>query len=849
MNEATESQIINPIPPESDGSLLVPADSSDKTDEFRHLKENEHFSAFLNRIAEYATARSNSPAQWERRRKTVKLRKYLCGEYYGIFDKSRGWINGKDEGDGIYFNPQTATFLHSLLATLVKTKPIKRCAARDTDSVEKREAARVAETILKTDDEQIFTPKRQQREWLWNLLCAGENYRLTYFNPNKTGCGVSEEVFEPQMIAGGDKAYYCAICSGNIADESGRCAGCKNPQMDSFETLGTTISIKQGKKYKQIGDVDWDSPDALEMTVIGETDDISEALVVMRDRIIPRCVLEDALDTNNLPETDFPDALHYKQLFDQNDSFENSSSAPEFQPLHYQEFWIAPAVYTSYKFPQDTLTRSGQKIPKGTRAKDIFPEGLYFSRVKMRICQLFPQKARDAWTHTVNAIGEGFHGQGEWDLAEMQDQLTEAHSMKMNSMLLDSTQPLTIREGYVDTENFENKFGLIVPVSQDYPLEHKLENLMSRVQSAKPPSEAFAIGEEIRGAMQSRVGAMSNSGSDMPDAQAIQNTATGYQLYYEHTLGRRAPALQLYAQMEVEQAYQKLEMRQKYWCKKMYAGAARDTGDAAVDWFIKSNIRQDFLITVVPDSWMPQTDAQKKLNFESLMNLMGEILIAKGDPAILDELMRKANEIYGAEIDFNDLQKDQTEAQLRLDKLKEVGEFVENRLGEMTIDPMTGAINPDALMLAFTQTAEILRLAHPAAEDGFDIFSGLPLDVMFDTHAEFTESYSDWLKSAQGRAASQFIRSLVRALADYHIQAESYRQMKLARYQMITQAPQLEAEMMANEVMNEQQAPQAEAAEQKQAETRAVDLEEAERDRMHEREMKQMETEARKSAA
>lgn len=790
-NTATNSQVITPLPPEIDGAALAPVDR--EANNTSRLTESAEFATFLNKIADYAYAQSNSPAMWDRRRKTVQLRKYILGYYYGIFDKELGWKTVSS--DGIYFDPATPTFIDTLVASLTKSKPKKQCFARQDDLLDKREAAKVAEKLLDLDDEHLNTPKRGQREWKWNLLAGGETYRLTYYNASKTGCGIQEEVYEPVVSQGGEMVKFCPLCGGS-GEEA--CEKCGNPQLDIVQRRASKMTVKKGSRYKQVGDVDYDIPDMLEMTVIGETDDVGEALMVYRSRMIPRCVLEDALGQTNLPETDAPDTMSYKSYFED----EGSVNLKEMQKLHYEELWLSPAVYASYPFPSDTPLNSGDTIPQGSKAKDIFAGGLYFSRIKKKICQVFPQSIKEVLSHTVNSLGEGFHGQGEWDLIELQDQATEAKSMKMNSMLLDSTQPLLVREQLgVDTEEFENKFGLVIPVPAEYPLEQALNNGMTRVPLGQMPVEAYKLGEEIKGQMQQRVGAFSTQ-TDAPDIKAM-GTATGISAIYENTTGRRGPALALYAQMEVDQAYQKLEMRQKYWCKKMYSSAAKDLGDDAVGWFMECNIRQDIQISVVPDSWMPVTETQKKSNFGEFLRIAGQIIAAKGDPGLLDEVLRKANDIYGADLNFADFAANQTEAQLRIDKLKEVGEYLEQQVGAEIYD-QTGSINPEAIALAFAQTAEMLKITHPQAQDGFDIFYNLPLDVMFDDHKEFTEHYTDWLNTAEGRAATAFIRTLIHQLADYHIQAEAYRQMKLKQYSYVPQVPDLEADTLVDDVKHKQ---------------------------------------------
>jgi hypothetical protein len=797
-NTVTKSQAISALPPDADGGALVPIDNeADKG--FEKLIADEEFKKFLNRIGDYAVAQSNSPAMWERRRKTVQLRKYILGEYFGVFDKQQGWVSAKNEGDGIYFDPQAATFIDDLVASLVKAKPQLKVSARDEQRIDKREAAKVFEKLLELDQTQEFTPKRQQREWKWNLLAGGETYRITYFNTNKPGRGIQKSVYQKMEIQGGDKATYCPLCSSTVADESGNCDNCGNPQMDQFEVQSSTVQMYKGSEYCQIGDCDYDVPDSLEMSVIGDTDAIGEALIVVRRRMIPRCVLEEALDTTGLPDTGTPGDMTYKQMFE-------SSATPggdnkEFQPLLYEEFWVAPSVYTSYKFPQETMLKGGQSVPAGFRLKDALPEGFYFSRVKNKICQFFPQTAAECLSHAVNSIGEGFHGQGEWDLNELQDQSTELRSLKMNSAMEDSTSPMLIREGIVDAENIENKPGLQIPVSQDAK-DIPLEDIMRRVPPAALTGEVWNLHEEVKGGMQHRVGAFSTQ-SDSPDVKAM-GTATGVATLDQRSLGRRGPALMLYAQLHVDQAYQTGEMRRKYWPKKMYDTIAQDLGMDAVKWFMQSNIRNDFAVTCVDGSWMPQTDMMKRAGFEAYAAFAGKLLAARQDDKGLDELIQRASEVYNAGIDFGDVEAESVEAQLRLDKLQDVCSFVEQQFGPHLYDPQTGTVNTEALNVAYAQTASLLRIQH-VQTDAADIFANLPLDPMFDTHSEFEEAYTDWLRTAKGRAASQFTRLAVRQLADYHLQAESYRIMKIKEYQNVAQIPDVEAQLTAKDAADKQQ--------------------------------------------
>lgn len=796
MLDGTSQQAISALPPDArdDAAAFAPVGEVGNVANPTDLSIDLH--KFLNQIADFADAQANGNYAWERRRQAVKLRKMILGEYYGIYDRRSGtWASGKNEGDGIYYDPTVATFVDDLVSKLVKSRPKLVCKARNADLIDKREAAKVAEKLLGLDDELTYTPKRQQREWKTNLICGGETYRITYFNPSKHGSGFDQEKTEPVEIQGGDSAHYCPLCDGTSVSDDGNCATCGNPQVDSIIAQSTTVMVKKGTEFKQIGDVDFDIPDCLEMTVIGETDEIKEALIVMRDRAIPRCVLEDALGKRLDVEASVPERLRYKQLFGDTGGRDSggSSSMREFELLHYQELWVAPSVYASQKLPRDTELKGGGVAKAGTSYREAFPDGMYFSRIKEEIFNLYPQSAAECLSHAANSLGEGFHGHGEWDLNELGDQMTEAKSLKINSMLNDSVSPLMIREGVMDLNEVENKPGLMIPIGEDFK-SMKLDDIARRIPGESMPDQAYALSDELKGQAQQRVGAFSTQ-TDAPDIKAM-GTATGVNALTANSLGRRGPALELYGQMFVDQGYQKLQLRKNYWPKKMYAQVSSDLGDDAVKWFMDCDLKQDIIISVVPDSWMPQLDDAEKANMQQFMGLFGQVLAAKGDMDLINDLVRKGMQIFDTGLDLGDYEQESIEAQIRLDKLQDVAAFTESQFGEHLYDPQTGAVINDALALCYQQTAELLKIKH-VQSDPQDIFYNLPLDVMFDDHKEFQSAYVKWLRTAEGRAASAFARLLVRQLADYHDQAEAYRQLKMNQYSKVPQTADLQADIVA----------------------------------------------------
>lgn len=846
--QSNSRAFVAPNPEGGQRGMLVPLDKSEPKERLNDaLRENEEFIRELNRLASYVDAQGQQ-GKLERRRKTVKLRNQICGNYLGFVDDTGKWIDKSDDADGLYYDPETATYVDVLVASIVKSRPVMRARAKQEEKIDKRETAKVAQIILDSSKENA-TAKKTQKEVKLNLIAAGETYRYTYFNPEKQGHGFDETVYQPFMVGTDEEVWYCPMCNQNgkvsratqekpttslqietgeaaktenpaeqrfihaqtaieeMASEPdteqlpGACPNCAFSNLKSFQRKSLNIKLKRGTNYKNIGDVESEFVDPLEMTVFGECDSIADALAVQRNRTLPRCVLEDIFEDTHLPSTTIPYYLRKNSDANSDNLSENQSAGGrEFEPLHFQETWLAPAVYSRKKFPQDTILKNGSVIKRGTRWREIFPRGLYFARVADKGVNLYGQASGDCWSHSVNSVSEGFHGIGEWDLSAMQDQLNEVSSMKMNSLLYDSTSPLVFRSKYIQGGQLKNKFGLTIPVGDDYPLEHDINDIARRVPTSPGIPEAYSLAEDLRSRMVNRTGAMTSQSGGMADMQAVSKTATGYQLWYEHTLGRRAPMLALRAEMEVEQAYQILELKQKYWCAAMLEFAEKETGAEAVKWFLQCDIRRDIVIEVIPDSWMPQTETQKKVEFREFLEIIAPLIEAK--PEIVDGILSKVSDLYRS-FDLTEHQSDTTEAQIRIERIIEIAEFVEKSAVRMQIpaalpeqNPNTGTFamvpNPYLIDAVMNNAAQVLKIVH--AEN--DSFKSYPVDLMFDDHAEFEKVYTKYLKTGEGRRASGFVRACVNHLAIAHRKASFELLREIKRLGLAAEEPQMTAEQI-----------------------------------------------------
>lgn len=855
-----------------DGSAkreLVPFNANDERDLYdasASLLNSKEFIADLHSLADSVEGMHYEERRL-RRRKTVKLRNYIAGNYLGYVDDSGRFVDKSDKGDGLYYDTEVGTYVEVLLASISKARPTIKITAMNENDIRQREIARVAQIEWEMIRERFSDPKKLQKEIKFNFIAAGETYRYTFFNQSLENCGYDKKTYNPKLVGKNESVTVCLDCKASgreemeepaenealeiespeqespqhewleeIAPESGEeteenetensqlqesdaCASCGSPKIFRYTRRQNKIEIEEGREYQQIGDADCDFIDALEMNVVTQDgcDDIGDALAVQRNRLIPRCVLLDAFEIENLPSTEIPYYLRYKirsqsstaYLYENGGGIEKELSS-EFEEIHYQETWLSTKVYSRKKFGQDTQLRNGSVIPKGTKYTDVFPHGICFARAGRTPLNLYGQAVKECLTHAVNSVGENFHGIGEWDLSAQGDQLNEIQSMKMNSLLKDSTSPLIVRGEYLEGGQLQNKFGAIAYVKTGTAKELRTGDIASRIEPSPGIPEAYNLANDLRSRMQNRVGAMTSTGAAGADMEAVAKTASAYRLWYEHTLGRRGPMLALRAALETEQAWQVLGLKQKYHPPAMFARSSEEVSDEAVMWFLDSNLKRDIKIEVVPDSWMPQTESQKKLEFREFLDIIAPIVAAK--PELIDGILKKTGEMYRS-FDLTDHISDSTEAQIRLEKLLDIAGYIEQRAANMNIplfvpSPQNTPLpNPRLIEMAMAKTAQILKIVHTGEDELFALY---PLDVMFDDHKEFEKVYKDHLVTPQGRRASVFVRACINHLAIAHKKAGFDYVRRMKELENATQLPDLEAEMIADEAMNNQKMKQTE---------------------------------------
>jgi hypothetical protein len=773
----------------------------------------------------------NADAELERARIIIKMRKFYSGHQVGYVSRvDNRWVDKKKRGDALYVDPVLASFIDINVAQIVKSRPTIKVRARSQDRVDKEQAAQYAEELLKDAQLNLFTADFLQREAKLGLQLSGEAYRITWFDSNVKGTEIRVPIAEKRMVTPQSSAWECPHCgaSGELTADISNCPQCGYWNIDKIGAEPFETSVVTGYQDVPAGDVRCESPDPLEMKVIGDGD-IASALAVTRDRLIMRGLLESLhkLDEDSrIPSTGtVPSKLKYLQDLRldspksgvRGDEEATTRGGDQFELLHYKEVWLDPAAYGGYEFQKATrlpelskpegkrtLAKKGQKLEEISNERGHYRDGAYFAMVGDQVLDIYPCDKKKHLEHCVNNIGEGFHGLGEWDLLPLQEQKNVLRSLMFAKEKFDSLSPTLVRTEWVDPQKLaeaRSSPNAIVPVT-NMPAEAPLANAAARIDTGRPLTGAYQLDEIIGQSMQYRTGA-STLETGAPDMIGRNKTATAVNAAQVQAEGRRGPMLQLRAEMERRQAYQILQLRKDNWPEEMYASLDKKVGGDAGRWFRQSDIYRDFVIEIVPESWWPQTAEQRKADLAALYAVADPT-----NPQIIKALWSRATELHGRGLDLNAYQSDRIEARIRLERLREVAEFVEKGSGVPVYDQQ--GVPVGSMINLAIEKARLVPELTITSENGDPICT----NPILDRHDEYIEAYSSWLLTSEGRDASPFVRAVVNRVIVRHYDGKVQFTQFMQQEEMKANAPQMAAQEQMMAAQHEQERAEMAEAEQ-----------------------------------
>lgn len=792
------------------------------------------------------------------KRQMLRARNYFDGRQYGTVNPQLQWVDyPKAAGEISYTAPTFQAHVQTAHTEMSKGNTQLSFSHVSGDSRRGSLISKIAESRFKAHKRKTFNSSKTDEENL-NLLLSGVAMRYTFVEDCKHGS--KQPQFGEKMMAG-ESAQVCSECYAPM--EGGICEHCGNDS--TTELSSPEFSLKAIIGYDEVvgKESDWMAVDPIGCTWLLQAKTVRETPFLFWKQSFLTAVIQSKYPGVNIKEGITSPELMYKafgeaatpatQMF-------GSEEATGKCELHF--CWFDPAIYANYVPKEALKLRRGVVAPAGVPLGKTWPNGVMILFNGQAILDIAGEDKNKKWTITpyVTRIGTMI-GAGTSSALDDQDTKNDLRNLHMQSIYNDAFRKEFIDPQYIDPDQIPTD-PTERAVLRNSPQNGKI---VGTAVDALPPSplspDAYAMEERIDGEMQMLMGTFSGTQSGMPDLKAVQDTAAGMQMWREMTIGRFYPMLERRADcLDREQAYQFLENDQKYLSPEQWDKIKGDYSEEAVKEFLNCDLREELIIEVVPESFMPVTTSQKQ---SGLMGWSQFIADTQAPPD--SELGGYAADLFNVpkKLVANDAY--ESMAHVAIDAFKEQCDAVIS-------DPELGDVDNYDLEDPTTRMLAELILAQ----------ANMPISFKMDNLSVIADTMKDWWATDEGRNSSNLLKATV-LLRMEEIDGAAIAKMQDDQMKaMAAQAPMMQMQQQAAMAQQEQanaanqaqmdaqgQQEQAKAdaeAQKRQEETEAkavektVDIEQAEaertfqaneaqRQRDHEKEMARMTRSEQKKAA
>jgi hypothetical protein len=775
---------------------LVPVDPKQEPE----LVVDVELTKFLNDLKDRC-AKLNSAEWLNIKRQMVRARNYFDGRQYGTVNEACQWVDYERRPGEISYTVETyQAHIQTALTEISKGSTSLSFSHVAPDSRHGQMIAQIAETLYKTFRRKLFTVPKQQQENL-SLLLNGVASRYTYF------CEQSDRTEKVPMMGEsdvqGDSIKACAECGYPI--ESGECPGCGSTEVTEISAPGYKAKAVVGYGDVASGENDYDVPDPLGLTWYLYAEHITKTPFVGWKQVILKDVLETKYKGSkimggiNSPELNYQAGLKSSTPA----SIEGTQGSTDMAEL--EQWWFEPSLYAKFTVGKDTKLRNGSAIPAGTKLGQVFPKGLYVAYNSSNILDIWPENKNDKWTIAPYVTRMGtMVGAGTSAALATQDQLNDLRNLQMASILNDAFAKEFVDAQYIDAENIPNDPSERAVVNNIPPGQRIIGTAIDRLPPSPLSSDAYAMTETLSGEMQMVLGTFSGTQTGMPDLKAVQDTASGMQMWREMTVGRFYPMLAIRAdQLDREQALQLLKNCQKYYSPEQWEKYKGDYDKEPLQAFLKANLDEELIVEVANESFMPISTSQQQANALGYAKYFVETKGSMGDEmnAHVAKLFHIPTEIIGNEAT-------QTAAYTAVQAFKDQSDSVVETYGDL---PSFDINDP-----------QIMQMAQLVVEE-----ADMPISFEMDDLSTYADTLRDWYNKDDGRHATNLLKSAVHFRMMEIDQAALKKQQKELTLQMAAQAPamQAQAQQQAQQQQAEAEAQNAGQADQREHEKEMSDRE------------------------
>jgi hypothetical protein len=787
-----EHEKVGSLVPDDGGKKDLKAQVKTQAETFELSKE---FSVFLKDL--WQKCEKLNELEWLRiKQSMIKSRKYFDGKQYGKVNETLQWQDfEKRPGEVNYVSNVYHSHIQTALMELSRGETNLSFTHVAKDSRRGDLIAKVAEYRYRTHRMRLMTALKKQNENL-SLLLNGIAARYTFVEfkeaDDQSPLGQMKRAMEGMLekMGGRKSVMICAVCAKPKRLDTDICANCGSQEYENLEEPELSpLPIPQLEKERRAYNR-YVNPDPIGLTFDLHAADFKDSAFVVWKQV----VISDLLK-NQYPGVKITKGIDANELKYQ---YAQSSNTPHQQRLDFfmaerntkevAEFcqaWFDPQLYGNISFKEDIKLRSGVVIPRGTKLKRIFKKGLYVARNGENILDVWDESKNDKWTVCpyVTRLGT-LVGSGTSVAHDSQDIVNDLTNLKMASILQDAFAKEFVNAQYLEPENIPNDPTERAVVTNLPDGARIVGNAIDRLPPAPLSPDAYNMDSQMQGVMQAQLGTFSSSSSGMPDLKAAQQTYGGMQLLRDITVGRYYPMLAVRSDsLDKEQAYQLLLNDQQHLSMEQWQQVKGDYGAEAVEAFLKCDLREELIIAVTPESFMPEMPSQKLSKTMAFAEF-----IANAQMPLENELAAYVGQQFGIPSTIAGGEAARSIAIAQIDAFKEQAMAIAQELGDLP-----------SFDLEDEMVAQIAQVIVQAAN--------MPVSGLMDNTAAIIDCMRDWWSSDEGRIAPNVLKAAI-TFRVRELQEASVKETQInVTYDMMAQQPVMEMQA------EQQQAAQAAAEE------------------------------------
>lgn len=400
-----------------------------------------------------------------------------------------------------------------------------------------------------------------------------------------------------------------------------------------------------------------------------------------------------------------------RATYESGGSASGRSGTNETPTVDFTQIWLSPCIYARKKLKKDMQTASGQTIPAGTLLSDVFKKGLYMCFIEgiKGPIEVRDECHKDYWVggvlrqRAISSMGSGIE-----DIINSNMQLNLVYSI-IYEQLRTSAMPATLFDERLLPNGASAYLGSLanIPVSLS-ALDDKLSirDAVHQLQPQPPTAQHFGYADKLNQHMQLASRVTDFSGG-LPGVN--NDTATGAEILESNSQSLFAPQLANKAEVDRRGSEIELQLFKDNQFDEMYISLQGSRGEQDGIWLSAASINTDLYAEVVQDSYLPQTNRERRERWDAFLQRVGGLPGLKAALQEYPDQVEQLAEIFDVDLAGEDYTAAAELCRERIEQMK---------LALPTVQVMSQGM-PSVQMAADPMTGEMVAMpVDPMAEAG-----------------------------------------------------------------------------------------------------------------------------------